>query len=422
MPADDSEVHDGQGHGAKAYAEVLAEVRQPSLADLRRWIEASAETLAPSQTAIPYAPNAPSPGIPLPPEVVESLRVSISCFPETMLLTSSLSIETIRTYSKKVKHRADLHRHFQSSTDRSSIYSSGSLSARSSKLWNINLLGHARRRSKQHHLQHPHSLPPTDPQPVLDTSSSLHFTSTRPTQSQAPLWAPIQNIFPSASPHLCDALYAHLLAYNYISLLLPPPVPASHSHPSFYFPLPSRAASASAAQQCPSTSLQKDTTIPQKAAALLGMDDPVSATAIYRRPQTKGGHYGKLSRAKGRVLLSRRSASSGSRQLHELFFPSDGGDGGGPASHRGRETQEALVGVMSEVHAGLGRCVGLLVATVNGIEQSGSGLGGGGGGEGGDGLSFMVREELLKGEGGVGRVDPVLVRALCEVVRCAEEG
>ncbi|KAF7552753.1 hypothetical protein G7046_g7324 [Stylonectria norvegica] len=40
--------------------------------------------------------------VPLPPDVIETLRVSIACFPETMLLTSSLTVETIRAYSRKV--------------------------------------------------------------------------------------------------------------------------------------------------------------------------------------------------------------------------------------------------------------------------------------------------------------------------------
>lgn len=41
--------------------------------------------------------------VPLPPDAMETLRVSIACFPETMLLSSSLTIETIRTYSRKVR-------------------------------------------------------------------------------------------------------------------------------------------------------------------------------------------------------------------------------------------------------------------------------------------------------------------------------
>lgn len=41
--------------------------------------------------------------VPLPPDTMETLRVSIACFPETMLLSSSLTVETIRAYSRKVR-------------------------------------------------------------------------------------------------------------------------------------------------------------------------------------------------------------------------------------------------------------------------------------------------------------------------------
>lgn len=42
--------------------------------------------------------------VPLPPDAIETLRVSVVCFPETILLTSSLTVETIRSYSKKMRH------------------------------------------------------------------------------------------------------------------------------------------------------------------------------------------------------------------------------------------------------------------------------------------------------------------------------
>ena len=58
-------------------------------------------------------------------------------------------------------------------------------------------------------------------------------------------------------------------------------------------------------------------------------------------------------------------------------------------------------GAMRDVRRGLGRCVGLLVA----VMMDGRGA---------------VEEGVAAG--GVGGVEPVLMRALCEVVRCAEEG
>ena len=65
----------------------------------------------------------------------------------------------------------------------------------------------------------------------------------------------------------------------------------------------------------------------------------------------------------------------------------------GGSGHHGHE--------MAEVRRGLGRCVGLLVAVMMRGGESGE--------EGGLGVAG-------------GGVEPVLMRALCEVVRCAEEG
>ncbi|KAJ3472288.1 hypothetical protein NLG97_g11116 [Lecanicillium saksenae] len=68
-----------------------------------------------ANSAKPYVPNFGcdelSRVVPLPPDVVETLRVSTACFPETILLSSSLTIDTIRSYSKKMRHpEADLMR------------------------------------------------------------------------------------------------------------------------------------------------------------------------------------------------------------------------------------------------------------------------------------------------------------------------
>ncbi|KXJ93830.1 hypothetical protein Micbo1qcDRAFT_158719, partial [Microdochium bolleyi] len=39
--------------------------------------------------------------------------------------------------------------------------------------------------------------------------------------SAAPAWASIKSVFPNGTDYLCDALYAHLLTYNYIDSLCP---------------------------------------------------------------------------------------------------------------------------------------------------------------------------------------------------------
>ncbi|KAK4125272.1 hypothetical protein N657DRAFT_552744, partial [Parathielavia appendiculata] len=418
---------DEEALSSRMDGERRTEARQPSLADLRRWVDASTETMALPQISMPYNPGMPPPGMPLPPEVMESLRVSISCFPETMLLTSSLSIETIRVYSRKVKHRAALDRQLQS-TDTDSLYSN-SHNTRPSKRWNMSWLSQSRRSSKLHQPQQSYdSLPWSTHSPFNPSPSSL--TMERPRTTTLHLWTPIQTIFPTASPHLCDALYAHLLAYNYIRSLCPTPAPATTPVPP-----PTKGRSSNHQINHGSSSPSDDTArtlgIPHKAASLLGMDDPVSATAAYRQQQQAQGSGSASSRA--RMLLGRAAAGGGGRRQtsyrvlwDELFASSSGGSvsQNGPRNgFAGGGNQEfgGASAAMRELLAGLGRCVNSLVAT----------MGKGAGGDqvliDGDEMETDAEVDSLVEEGKrVGVVvlegaEPVLVRALCEVVRCAEE-
>ncbi|KAH6854884.1 hypothetical protein B0I37DRAFT_422754 [Chaetomium sp. MPI-CAGE-AT-0009] len=372
MTVDENEIlHDGEGPSARAYEKALR--GKPSLPDLRRWVEANAETLASPERSTPYTPNAH--GIPLPPEVVESLRVSISCFPETMLLTSSLSIETIRAYSRKVKHRPDLDDYHPRSPDSDPIYSRASHSPRPPKRWNMSWLSQARRGSN--HIQPPHasSLPGNTQLPSPGMSNLSLATPTPPT----PAWAPIKNIFPSATDHLCDTLYAHLLAYNYLTCLVPP-IPATPT----------------AASTHDTTTARSDLSIPHKAASLLGMNDTVSAATAYRSPPpsrrsvlshgrraggytlnepfaptaaaASAGGYGLVRSTTGGSSsgLSRGGTSHGFRAGGGAVGAWQEGGAGGPTAAVGPET----------LLVGLGRCVNMLVAT---MRREGEGRVAGGG-------------------------------------------
>ncbi|KAK4102930.1 hypothetical protein N658DRAFT_422492 [Parathielavia hyrcaniae] len=427
---------DEEAPGSSLHAEGHTGARQSSLADLRRSVDTSAETLA-------YTPNLPPPGMPLPPDVMESLRVSISCFPETMLLTSSLSIETIRAYSRKVKHRAALDRQLQSS-DTDSLYSNPH-NTRLSKRWNMSWLSQSRRSSKLHHHPSPWSTQPPSFDPFASTlSMGLPRTAiaTTTTPRATHLWTPIQAIFPTAPPRLCDALYAHLLAYNYLRSLCPAPPPTTTT-PTNQTAAAVHGSSPPAARDDDDDDID-DTTrslgIPHKAASLLGMDDPVSAAAAYRtRKQTQVMGGGGSSRA--RMLLGRAAGGGGGgarRQSSygvlrdELIYGSSsssvsrrrtriGGGGGGSGSGGNQEIGGASP-AMRELLAGLGRCVNLLVAT---MRKGGGGdlvfVDGGEMGAGGKEVGSLVGEGKRTADALLERAEPVLVRALCEVVRCAEE-
>jgi hypothetical protein len=152
-----------------------------------------------------------------------------------------------------------------------------------------------------------------------------------------PNWEPIRNIFPAATDYLCDALYAHLVVYNYVSILCP---------------LPLGALAGDSGEGQP---------IPKKAAHLLGLQEaPTGPTGLRR-------------------MASRRAVGSGG------------------IAPLGTGTE------LREVQKGLRLCIGKLVAELKQEESADSEEGG----------PLHSKKEVM--------VDPLLVRSLCEVVRCAEE-
>ncbi|KND89145.1 hypothetical protein TOPH_06214 [Tolypocladium ophioglossoides CBS 100239] len=194
--------------------------------------------------------------VPLPPDAMEPLRVSIACFPETMLLSSSLTIETIRTYSKKVRQPSlELVR---SPLVRSPTPESPPQASRRS-LWRK--VVPYRRASPGPERRPNHS----SGESSVDSSHSGSVDAPKP-------WEPLKNVFGGCSDYICDALYAHIVAYNYMSAQVarnpaPPPPPKAgrtYGHRA-------------------SDSQQED--IPKKAASLLGLTSTGDvATAGLSRP------------------------------------------------------------------------------------------------------------------------------------------
>ncbi|KAG5994905.1 hypothetical protein E4U52_000597 [Claviceps spartinae] len=152
--------------------------------------------------------------VPLPPDAVENLRISVALFPETMLLTSSLTVETIRSFSKKVR---------RPSLESSSIVLGEGLPPESPRrsLWR-KVIPH--RRGSQFSDSRTLSAPPSPRHPGSSAPTSPASTDTlKP-------WMPLKNVFGCCSDYVCDALYAHIVAYNYVSAFLSkPPVPLSAS-------------------------------------------------------------------------------------------------------------------------------------------------------------------------------------------------
>ncbi|UKZ95641.1 uncharacterized protein TrAFT101_010466 [Trichoderma asperellum] len=206
------------------------------LPSVQMWLNGSAQLFS-----LPFQSDELARVVPLPPDVMETLRVSTACFPETMLLSSSLTIETIRAYSRKARHPG---------SDTSPL-PSPQLSATFSKqsLW---------RRVVKRGSQMSHKT--RDPHVAGSGASVLQSPSSSSLESPKP-WASIKNVFGNCSDYICDALYSHIVAYNYISALVarfPPSMGPGRS--------------------CSPIELQGDD-IPKKAASLLGLNEASIVTS-----------------------------------------------------------------------------------------------------------------------------------------------
>ncbi|OLN96359.1 hypothetical protein CCHL11_00744 [Colletotrichum chlorophyti] len=275
--------------------------------------------------------------IPLPPNVMESLRISVTCFPETMLLCSSLSIETIRAYSRKVRQPA-IETTFRPETPPASPKRWRWLTPRRSATT-------PNRRCCSR---------------GAASSSNLDLTSMPPSTATLtpPQWSRIRSVFPQGSDYLCDALYAHIVAYNYIAPMVTntarPPTPASPE----------------------TTCGGADDCIPRKAATLLGLQG--TTTPPPPKPLRK----------RSSMFLSLRAGSS-SRQ--SVLPPS-------PLYPPPATPTQAFDLPLRDLQHGLTRCIGRLITTLRA--------------EGPDGP--------IAGEP-VEKVDKLLMRSLCEIVKCCEE-
>ncbi|KAI2617156.1 hypothetical protein GGR54DRAFT_216391 [Hypoxylon sp. NC1633] len=360
--------------GAEDYQ--VPEIAPPGV-DVESWLESAVDNF-------PYYAQTKVDGghtpLPLPPEVIDTLRVSIACFPETMLQCSSLSIETIRSHSKKLRYQAG---------SPASLYSESPTSANSPDLskqskWKWLQLKKQTSSSSQR---------PCSPQRSGSAESSdLRYSPSWPRKSA---WTTIQNLFPAGSDYLCDALYAHLVAYNYITSLCPRtalvnptsrPSSKSSTAPSDISLGLSIDLRTSIDIRC---STSDSNTIPQKAASLLGLQDDLTGP-IPGPPSSRTN-----------TLRGKRSffAASKSSPYDEGSRPTTATGGFGRRRPLQSDHNEQ---VLRDLRLGLARCISRLVATLR--------MTNGGSAAGTDGVVQPKREE-----------DPDFMRALCEIVRLSEE-
>ncbi|PHH54575.1 hypothetical protein CFIMG_003394RAa [Ceratocystis fimbriata CBS 114723] len=302
-------------------------------------------------------------GLPLPPDVADTLRVNIACFPDTMLLTSSLTIETIRSYSRKLKHGPMI--------DRSKTLPQVP-ATNSNRKWRFSRALGSRRSANA-------SRSISIPSPVLTSAEALVSD-----QTPSP-WVALRSVFPSASDHLCDALYAHVLAYNYVSNLCSRQAPSTLASPSHSIPSSAHSNVSSLVQDSGfSHSRQQSVSdshndIPKKAAHLLGLDAPFeirsnspvsSSNSRSHKKRTRIATHQAVVADISTLLMTSGSSNQGSEQA------------------------------MRDLQMGLSRCIARLVVTMRcNVGTAGY-------------ADFA--EDVVE-------VDPLLLRSLSEIVRCCEE-
>lgn len=382
---------------------------------VQTWLDSSATTPSGLKTfANPASPTgmASLASIRVPVEVLENLRISVGNFPDTMLRTSSLTVQTIRSYSRKLK-RGGVNNERALTRDSNEIafdardWSAPALGRQPSlgnlKLKKLSLRGRLNLTSRL-------TASPTSPNPredgVVWRNFESHQLSTRP---ETPLSrkshsevsacvAALRSIFPNGTDYLLDALYAHIIAYNYINSLCGglPHLQNDGGHrglrarPSMNFAVPlgvtSRADlklqdpedSAIQEFQDDVASVASTAIFPKKAASLLGLGDTNMGKPVKPHSGTLGGR-----RAKYRKTTP--PAASFSASL---------------------ESESAMRDLRDTISANIHR----LVATMKEASFSASKEESDEDGEDGILLGTSAKD-----------LDPTLLRAICEVVRCYEE-
>ncbi|KAK1980243.1 hypothetical protein LZ30DRAFT_629632 [Colletotrichum cereale] len=318
--------------------------------------------------------------IPLPPNVMESIRVSVTCFPETMLLCSSLSIETIRSYSRKV--RQPPLESLQPDTPPTSPKRWRWLSSRKTSNHGNgggNIGGGNSSNNNYNNYSYSNSNNNSANRRCCSRSSSnvdLPFTINPSTTTLAPpQWSRIRSIFPHGSDYLCDALYAHIIVYNYLA-----PMVQNLRH------------GAAARPPTPGSPASTEEPIPRKAATLLGLQGGRSDATTPPPPP-------RPLRKRSSMFLGLRAAT---RQSTYPAPPMPPLPPLPSLPHAATTTTSAPLASdvsLRELQLGLHRCISRLVTTLRAEGTEGP---------------------VATGEP-AGEVDPLVLRSLCEIVRCCEE-
>lgn len=203
--------------------------RIPRLSTVAHWIENQSRP-----------PTMPTPSMTMSPignagirmrvstEILENVRVSVVNFPDTMLLTSSYTVETIRSYVRKFKRGGDADG--RDSLEHVSLKAEAPISPsnrtlnRKTSVGNMRLMGSLRGKltarfgnlatSSSGQQNGNNVWPPADQIPTMTRHTALRPTTSH-TQVETREVA-LRKIFPQGTDYLLDALYAHIIVYDYL--------------------------------------------------------------------------------------------------------------------------------------------------------------------------------------------------------------
>ncbi|KAL1856284.1 hypothetical protein Daus18300_010857 [Diaporthe australafricana] len=392
--------------------------RMPIITQVQSWLDSSAATThSPTQFPPHSSPTSKAPvgSVRVAAEVLENLRISVGNFPDTMLRTSSLTVQTIRSYSRKLRRggTSSGDRGFSRDSDDFALIafdaptmdSVPASTERTSSLGNLKFKKLSLR-GKKHHFssrQPPsHNSPflkeEDDFWPPVDHHNFSMRSNTPPSRKSSDASAcvgALRTIFPNGTDYLLDALYAHVIAYNYMNslcgamphLLSSPGHPGLRSRPSMTFPpgVTSRAdLELQDRDDLVIRELQDDVAttastavVPKKAASLLGLGQTHMGRPVKPRPGTLGGR-----KEKHRKTTPPAASFSASLESESAM----------------RDLREAIANNIKR-----------LVETVKQCSPT----------AGRDSDEDSEDAAILAQNGR--ELEPVLLRALCEVVRCYEE-
>lgn len=390
--------------------------RMPFLNQVNSWREAGAQHRYPAHTPTSPISVAPIANIRVSTEILENLRIMVHGFPDTMLSTNCLTVQTIRNYARKLRI-GDIKKERVSprGSDELSIAkfpTSPDLASqaldRKGSFGNLKLMTSLRGKFTSRFAASPTSASSREnseePWPPIDNRSpSIRCNSSpsRPSDKQGKdhYITALRSVFPTGTDYLLDALYAHIIVYNYINSLcggfphLHQNGAGSHlrSRPSTNFVVPAGVTSLADLQ------LQEDAgestigdfykevaegsshaVVPSKAAAMLGLGSTNMGQPLRPAPGTLGGRSAKL----------RKTTPPG-------------------ASFAASLESEATLRYLRD---NISRNIYRLVETVK--TSSVATLG--------KEASQEDEDGCIMGPNGK-ELEPTLMRAMCEVVRCYEE-